>query len=144
MYLHTCELWQREKPWQGARKQLGLVDCHIHPVWFVVGPCLISRHRSCLSALVPGLPSHGGNHGEQATDTQWSQRLESMQEGVLTASKKLHHWEDHQKRKAWNKAMSSCSSLQLSFPHTPCVTNNKQSLIDWYKSCLSVCHSYKL
>lgn len=91
--------------------------------------------------LSHGLPSHVGNHGEQATDTQRLQRLESMREvcyqqarnaSLRRPAKKDQRERTPAGRPAWNKAMtmsSSCCLLQLSSSsHLTCVTNNKQSV----------------
>lgn len=108
--------------------------------------------------LSHGLPSHVGNHGEQATDTQRLQRLESMREvcyqqarnaSLRRPAKKDQRERTPAGRPAWNKAMtmsSSCCLLQLSSSshltwHAWQTTSNL-----WAKSCLSidVCRACKL
>lgn len=103
--------------------------------------------------LSHGLPSHVGNHGEQATDTQRLQRLESMRGGVLPASTKciIEKTSNAKKvqrkaagRPAWNKAMTTmgvavaCSNSSLASSHLTCVTNNKKAIYLWDKSCHSI------
>ena len=153
MYLHACLVTRRSKRINLARCEVrGSTASYPAPSGLPHQSCVVCGWAFLSLAdidpaqvqLSHGLPSHVGNHGEQATDTQRLQRLESMREVCYqqARSASLRTWEDQQRKKerkaagrpAWTKAMTmssrSCCLLQLSssWSHLTCVTNNKQSL----------------